>query len=557
MTDQNIQDSVNREFKEREAKQLSQKWNLPYIDLINFPLNPEVLSLLPVEEARKAGMIPFFKSGFKLRLAVFDYENKYIQSFLNIWKKQGYVPEVYICSRDGFELIFKNYRSNLINKKTVEKKEVFEENKSQNFESEEDNLKLLGEKLQDLRSGEALNEIEIQAIKLKCSDIHLQPYENKAVLRFRINGILHDICEIPRERAERIVTRIKYNAGMKSNIYNIPQDGHLSFKANDRDIDLRVSTLPTEYFESVVMRVLDSSKGILSFEALGFQKDVITIMEKNLKRKNGMILVTGPTGSGKTTTLYSMLDQLNTEDKKLVTLEDPIEYHIENITQSQVNENSDYNFATGLKALLRHDPDVVLIGEIRELSTAKLATEASLTGHIVLSSLHTNSAVGAITRLKNLGLEDFNIASSVNIVLAQRLVRKVCHNCYDVGKTSELGQEENEKITGIIKKLILKFPEILEQNLELKNIESAPLKRKSPKGCTVCSHTGYTGQTVVSEVIDFTDALRESISQEKTEHQLLQEIQENQTHFLTLFEDGIRKVIIGETTLDEIYRVVG
>jgi len=556
-SNQNIQASVNQDFEEREAQKKALNWELPYINLTNFPINPEVLRILPAKKAQESGLIPFLKNGFILKVAVVDFENPAIKPLLDFWKSKDMRVDVHICSQTGFDMIFEHYDSELINKKVVEKVEVFEETAKQTFESESESFKDLERKLEKLRSEEALNEIEIIAIKLKCSDIHIQPYENKGLLRFRINGILHDICDIPRDRAEKIVSRIKYDAGMKSNIYDVPQDGHLSFKANNRDIDLRVSTLPTEYFESVVMRVLDSRKGILKLDKLGFHPEVIKILHKDLQHKDGMILVTGPTGSGKTTTLYSMLKELNTESRKLVTLEDPIEYHIENITQSQVKENSDYNFATGLKSLLRHDPDVVLIGEIRELSTAKLATEASLTGHVVLSSLHTNSSIGAITRLRNLGLESFNIATAVNVVLAQRLVRKVCHNCVDVGEEKELSTSENEKVTKIIHMLIQKFPEILEYNPALKNIDNLPLKRKIPKGCSQCSHTGFVGQTVVAEVVDFTSELRENITHSKTENELFKEARGSQPYFLTLFEDGIRKVLMGETTLDEIYRVVG
>ena len=543
---------VNREFEEREAKNNAVKWGLTYIDLEHFPLNPEVLQLLPKSSAEPAGLIPFFRSGFNLRVALTDPQNKAAQKHIEQWKKDRLEVEVSLASKTGFKNVLKYYDSKLINKKTVELKHDFGEEKTRTFEDQSAGFKALAEKLRTLRSQEALNEIQITAVQAHASDVHIQPYENKGLLRFRVDGILHDICSLEIDRAKKIVARIKYDAGMKSNIFHIPQDGHLSFAANNREIDMRISSLPTEFFESIVMRILDSRRGIKSFSDLGFSPYIEEQIHQTLRHKNGMVLVTGPTGSGKTTTLYSMLSELNDTEKKLVTLEDPIEYHLDNVTQSQVSENSDYNFSNGLKALLRHDPDIVLIGEIRDLSTAKLAAEAALTGHVVLSSLHTNSALGAIGRLRNLGLESFNAAGAINAVFAQRLVRNVCPHCT---KKESFLLKSHPKIKKALIRVMKLFPDLEKETPTLKNLESFEIS--VPAGCEKCSHTGYNGQTVLCEMVLFTPELKEKITENQSEMQLENYVRENQKTFLTLFEDGLRKVLLGQTTLEEVYRVVG
>jgi general secretion pathway protein E len=317
-----------------------------------------------------------------------------------------------------------------------------------------------------------------------------------------------------------------------------------------------VSTLPTEGLESVVMRVLDSRKGLKSFTELGFDQFTVDLITRALKRKSGMLLVTGPTGSGKTTTLYAMLKELNSSEKKLVSLEDPVEYHLEGVTQSPVDENSDYSFSNGLKALLRHDPDVILIGEIREATTAKLASEAALTGHVVLSSLHTNSALGAISRLRNLGLESFNIASAINAVFAQRLVRKVCSHCV---KKSWVDLSDHKRVSVLLKTLEAKYPNLKTSGKTKGQHEGQTgifLEVPEPSGCEKCSHTGYSGQTAICEALWFTDQLRDAIAKEMGE-QGLKELATVQNDSTSLFGDGLKKVILGETTLDEVYRVAG
>lgn len=553
---------INREFEEREAQNKANSLGLEYVDIAAFPLNPDVLRLIDEEQALKAELLPFYKKAKHLKLAVIDPNKGETKALIKDLEKQHYTTETLICSRSGFVQVTPWYQSNLIKRKTIELRNAFNESDKATFESAFLGFGNLAEQLYHMTSPEALNEIEIAALKVRASDIHLQPLSNKVVLRFRLDGVLYDICDIEMETAKKLINHIKYQGGMKSNVSHVPQDGHLSFTVNERSVDLRVSTIPTEFVESVVMRVLDSRKGIKTFTELGFDALVEDKITRALRQRSGMILVTGPTGSGKTTTLYSMLAELNTSERKLVTLEDPIEYHLDNVTQSQVASNSDYNFANGLKAILRHDPDVVLIGEIREMNTAKLTAEAALTGHVVFSSLHTNSSVGAITRLRNLGMESFNIASALNTVLAQRLVRKICPHC---------STEVREEVYGFARfKVALERVRSIYPQLKAKlDTEWLPIKNSEDKarhdfltahkgaGCEKCSHTGFLGQTVITEVLQMDDALRDLISQEARELEISAAVRSQDPRFLSLYEDGVRKVLKGETTLDEVLRVVG
>jgi len=534
---------INQSFETRAAAARAQDLGLPFVDLLNYPINPDVLKLVPASESESSQTVLFHKNGKTLRLGAVDPESEETSLMVLELQNQGFQIETWLCSASGFNKVFDFYGSDLVHRKEIEVRHDFEEDTGLTFENQFKGFENLLKTLELVPVTQALNEIEIAAIQARASDIHLQPYEDHGDLRLRIDGILHSVGQLSAEKAQKIVMQIKYEAGMRGNVSDVPQDGHITFVANQRKIDLRVSSLPTEFGESIVMRVLDSGRGIKSFVELGFdtlkEKKMLEVLEK----KNGLVLVTGPTGSGKTTTLYAMLKQLNDPERKLVTLEDPIEYHLDDITQSQVSDQGNYDFSNGLRALLRHDPDVMLIGEIRDLATAKLAAEASLTGHVVLSSLHTNSAIGAVTRLRNLGLESFNIASSLNAIFAQRLVRRVCPKSAVKKKL-----DPNDRVLAAMERVNKIYPEIAVPDEVLVASES---------GCGNCGHTGYVGQTVIAEVVFLDRHLRAKVSSDDTEIELDRWIKDNDKTFLTLFEDGIRKVMLGETTLDEVYRVAG
>lgn len=373
-----------------------------------------------------------------------------------------------------------------------------------------------------------INAVFTEAVKLNASDIHIETYETKMVIRFRIDGALQNILEPKRAMAPLLVSRIKIMAKLDIAEKRIPQDGRISLRVSGKGIDVRVSTLPSANNERVVMRILDTQTGQRQLSSLGMDTKIEGDFSALLHRPHGIIFVTGPTGSGKTTSLYSGLSHINSQERNILTIEDPIEYQLEGIGQTQVNVKTDMTFARGLRAILRQDPDVMMIGEIRDRETAEIAVQASLTGHLVLSTLHTNTAVGAITRLKDMGVEPFLISSSTIGIMAQRLVRTLCDNCKEEKETDESEQQ-------LFKKAHIKVTTIF-----------------VAKGCTLCKNQGYIGRTGIYELISIDETLRSLIHNDSSEDTILNSARKNSKSIL---DDGLRLVKQGLTTIDEVIRV--
>lgn len=374
-----------------------------------------------------------------------------------------------------------------------------------------------------------INALFTEAIKEQASDIHVEPYENRLVVRFRVDGVLREVLTPPRTAAPFLVSRIKVMAQLDIAEKRIPQDGRISLKVGNRPVDVRVSTLPSSYGERVVLRLLDKQAGRLDLEQLGMSRQLLEQVDPGvIKRPHGIFLVTGPTGSGKTTTLYAALSRLNTQSRNIVTVEDPIEYFLDGIGQTQVNNKVDLTFARGLRAILRQDPDVVMVGEIRDLETAQIAVQASLTGHLVMSSLHTNTAIGSITRLRDMGVEPFLLSSSLIGVLAQRLVRTLCPHCKKPAPASEGELTLLEKPT------------------------DSELTLYSAVGCEKCHNHGYLGRTGIYELITIDETLRNLIHQGAGEDTMLLHARQSSS---SIRQDGMQRVIEGVTTIDEIIRV--
>ncbi|MEL7399063.1 MAG: type II secretion system ATPase GspE [Pseudomonadota bacterium] len=381
-----------------------------------------------------------------------------------------------------------------------------------------------------------LNSIFSQAIQQQASDIHVETFENQMAVRFRIDGVLQPILELKRALAPLLVSRIKVMAKLDIAEKRVPQDGRIALRIAGRDIDVRVSTMPASDGERIVMRLLDQQVGRLDFAALGMSESNRGKLDTLLHRPHGIFLVTGPTGSGKTTTLYAGLSQIHTGQKNILTIEDPIEYNLPGIGQTQVNSKTDMTFARGLRAMLRQDPDVVMVGEIRDVETAQIAIQASLTGHLVLSTLHTNTAIGAITRLVDMGVEPFLLSSSLMGVLAQRLVRRLCEHCRephaaDASECEKLGLPDNE----------------------------APIIYRA-KGCPHCNHLGYKGRTGIYELVVIDDTLREQIHNRACEAELVQHAfggngADANKDSQQIYADGCQQVLNGITTLEEVLRV--
>jgi type IV pilus assembly protein PilB len=383
------------------------------------------------------------------------------------------------------------------------------------------------------------------AVEGGASDIHIEPGREKLTVRFRLNGILHSSLFLPLNVHLSIVARIKILAGLKIDENRIPQDGRFSTKINDRDIDFRVSTFPTLYGEKVEMRILDPATGLKSFEELGLTGKNLEVVKAAIKKPYGMILFTGPTGSGKTTTQYAILRILNKDSVNIVTIEDPIEYSITGINQSQVKPEIGYTFANGLRQILRQDPNVIMVGEIRDEETANLVVNASLTGHIVLSTLHTNSSVGVIPRLIDMGVRPFLIPSTLRVVISQRLIRTLCPHC-------KIKIRPTEKIKNYILERFKTIP-LSERPKEFTEIKAEdPLLIYAAKGCELCGFTGYAGRTGLFEVFSMSDELDELIQKNPLESLILKTVQKQ--GMLTMEQGGIIKVLEGETAIEEVIR---
>ena len=374
-----------------------------------------------------------------------------------------------------------------------------------------------------------INALLSEAIRVGASDIHIEAFEKKLSVRLRVDGQLREIVQPRRELAPLLVSRIKVMAKLDIAEKRVPQDGRISLRLAGREVDVRVSTLPSSHGERVVMRLLDKQAGRLNMTHLGLMQQDYDRLTTLVHRPHGIILVTGPTGSGKTTTLYAALSDLNDGSKNILTAEDPIEYQLEGIGQTQVNTKVDMTFARALKAMLRQDPDVVMVGEIRDLETAEIAVQASLTGHLVLSTLHTNTAIGAVTRLKDMGIEPLLLSSSLIGVIAQRLVRTICSHCHTWREADDFEKEIFKSVS-----------------------TESSLKLPVPKGCDHCSHTGFTGRTAIYEIVPIDEPMRRLIHGNAAEYELEEYARRDAG---SIREDGLRKVLAGKTTMEEVLRV--
>lgn len=377
------------------------------------------------------------------------------------------------------------------------------------------------------------------AIKLNASDVHFEPEKDQIKIRVRIDGILHDVVGINEKIYHSLLSRLKLLSGLKLNITDRPQDGRftIGFGARGAPIEIRTSVIPAEYGESVVCRILNP-QNLISLPELGLRKDLLTLFKREIKKPNGMIIVTGPTGSGKTTTLYAFLRTLQNPEIKIITIEDPIEYHLEGIEQTQVSKN--YSFANGLQSIVRQDPDVILVGEIRDAETTNIALQAALTGHLVFSTLHTNDAAGTIARLVALGAKPFNIGPALNLVIAQRLVRKVCPKCVKYHSPSPAEAAKIQKaLTG------------LSESIAIPKIKGAKIAKV--QGCAGCNSTGYKGRTAIFEAMIIDSEMEDLIAQNPTVGQIRAAAAKRK--MATMYQDGIIKVLQGVTTLEEVERV--
>jgi len=496
----------------------------PFVIVSRKTVPDELLNLIPEKLARMYHIVPFEKEGQNLKVAMDDPGNFEAVEFTK--RQTGLQITPYFARTDDIQKALGQYKRNI----RTEFEKIISTNIQETKSQQEENLAIAAERLPTIK---ILDTILTYAVAERASDVHIETQENQVIIRFRIDGILRDIIKLPRGSEIALIARIKILSNLKIDEHRIPQDGRYKFNIDEQVIALRISIIPGFYGENVVMRILYESARPLSLEELGLTGKNLELLRSNITKPHGMILVTGPTGSGKTTTLYSILNILNTIKVKICTIEDPIEYGIPRVTQIQVNPSLGLDFATGLRALVRHDPDIIMVGEIRDKETAEIAIHSALTGHLVLSTIHTNDAAGTIPRLLDMGVEDYLIASTVNLIIAQRLVRRICSSCL----TEET---PNQNIVNRFKKDL--------------NLDLSKQKFYRGKGCERCNMSGYLGRIGIYETMQISNSIRNIIVQKVTSDLIQKKAIEE--GMITMLQDGINKVSAGLTTIEEVLRVV-
>ncbi|OGW41292.1 MAG: type II secretion system protein GspE [Nitrospirae bacterium RBG_13_39_12] len=501
--------------------------DIPFLKSEDLPKVPLVLNTISSRFIRENNIIPLDLKNNILKVVMLKPEDTSTIDALRVATGADIV--VYACESKMLE----EYISKFYGQESQNINRIIEDIGEKGFEFIKEEEEDIGH-LKDLASEapiiKLVNLFITRAIESRASDIHIEPFEDELKIRYRIDGVLHDIESTPKRLQAAIVSRIKIMSKLNIAERRLPQDGRIRLKVDEREIDLRVSTIPVLYGESVVMRILHKEGIVIELNLLGFPSETLSNFNTLIKKPNGIILVTGPTGSGKTTTLYGALDKINSPDKKIITVEDPVEYQLKGVNQIQVKPQIGLNFANTLRHIVRQDPDIIMIGEIRDLETAEIAIQSALTGHLVFSTLHTNDAPSAITRLLDMGVENFLLSSTVRGILAQRLVRIICPSCKGLDSSSAADKEGLKQI-GIGTDIPLYFG----------------------KGCEKCSFTGYYGRNGIFELLFVDDDIRKLILKNADSNQIRESARQHGMR--TLLEDGAEKIKKGITTLSEVFRV--
>ncbi|HEX6717354.1 MAG TPA: type IV-A pilus assembly ATPase PilB [Pyrinomonadaceae bacterium] len=543
---------------------LSRQYGIPSVNLDLFSIDPTVISLIPQEVAQKHCVLPLSRVGATLTLAMVDPTNVFAMDDVKFMTGLNVEPVV-VAEGSIQEAIAKYYGSSReIELATMPVEEVvyegakgsngsgaithddlvsldsinFETGQSEDVEVLEDNeeidLATLSRMSEDAPVVRLVNVLLVDSLRRGASDIHVEPYEKELRIRFRIDGVLYDVMHPPLKLRDALISRIKIMSKLDISEKRLPQDGRIKIKvkvdSRSRELDFRVSTLPTLFGEKVVLRLLDKQNLMLDMTKLGFESESLTKFKRNISKPYGMVLVTGPTGSGKTNTLYSALQSLNTVETNIMTAEDPVEFNLPGINQVQMKEQIGLNFAAALRSFLRQDPNIVLVGEVRDFETAEIAIKAALTGHLVLSTLHTNDAPSTISRLMNMGIEPFLVATSVNLIQAQRLIRRICNDCK---------QEHAMPVEALVE-------------VGFAMDEARTIKTYKGKGCSTCNNTGYKGRIGLYEVMEITDEIRELILIGASALELRKKAVDD--GMITLRESGLHKIRSGVTTIEEVVR---
>lgn len=540
------------------TKTIAAVTKVPYVNLLNAKVEGNILGLLPKDIAERYMAVPLGEMQRRLVVAMLDADNVQAVDFLS--NKIGRPLKVYAASEEGIRNVIKQYESSIsseVANQFAPEISVASEGSSDDDKDKNpnDKTKTITTIVQDSPISKALSMIMEFAAKNRASDIHIEPLEKELKIRCRIDGVMREVLKLPKSTEAALVSRIKILSNLKIDEHRVPQDGQFSVHAAGKDIDLRISISPVVWGEQVVIRLLDKSGTSLQLEDMGYRGRALRTIRKGLERPNGMILTSGPTGSGKSTSLYALLNEIKNDTINIVTLEDPVEYKMDGINQIQVNADVGLTFATGLRSILRQDPDVVMVGEIRDKETATLAVQAALTGHLVFSTLHTNSAAGILPRLLDMGIEPFLIASTVHTVIGQRLVRRIA----DEGKeTYESDKAETAAIQATLANFLPKDKESVAKACEDFGYETLPLVGQNAytlsKGKdSPATPGGYKGRMGLYEVFEITDEIQDLILKRSTSSEI-QEMARKQG-MITMREDGYFKALAGQTTLTEVNRV--
>lgn len=514
----------------------------PFVDLTKEKISGDILSIIPEQVAKKSQVIAFGKEGDTLKVAMKEPENLQMIDFLK--KKTDLDIMPYVTTTDSIQTALKQYTKSL----KAEFGEMLDDGDGADDggkNQEEDLIKMA----EDLPIVRIVDTLVKHAILDGASDIHIEPQEKDVIVRYRIDGILRQAMTLPRTALSGIIARIKVLSNLKLDEHRLPQDGRFKMESDEYKISFRVSILPVFDGEKVVMRLLDESSTGLTLEKMGLHGEALEAIQREIRKPNGMVLVTGPTGSGKTTTLYTVVDILNSPEVNISTIEDPVEYRMDSINQTQVLSKIGMTFAAGLRSLLRQDPDIIMVGEIRDKETLEIAIHAAMTGHLVLSTLHTNSAAGAIPRMVDMGVEPFLIASTTNIIIAQRLVRRLCVECRESYKLNAKEVEtlsKNYEVDAILETLYRM--EALKSGTKWTDVELF-----KPGGCSQCNGTGYKGRGGIYEVFEITEEIEKLITQNATSDAMERKARED--GMVTMVEDGFFKVSQGFTSVEEVMRV--
>lgn len=534
--------SILRESEEKETAARAKNAGYNYLDLNIIPIETEALKIIPLDEAKKSQMATIHRSGKKIQIVALNPETDETKKIIGSLENKGYDCSLIIVSKSSLERAWSNYDIVSASNPIFEQILNLSEKELSNFEKSIMDLGKLAEKIITSPVSETLNIIMAGAVKTQASDIHLEPTNDTVRLRYRIDGILQDMAVFPKKIYTPILNRVKMLGRLKLNISGVPQNGRFTVTVGNETTDIRLALLPGVYGEDIVMRLLYQDAQALEMTNLGLRPEMLEIIKRELNKPNGMILSTGPTGSGKTTTLYGFINHLNAPGTKIITIEDPVEYKISGVSQTSVNAEQNYTFSTGLAAILRQDPDIIMVGEIRDPDTASIAVQAALTGHLVFSTLHTNDAPGSIPRLSELGVRPSLLPPAINIIIAQRLVRKLCPFCKEkYVPAPETIEKIRQTISSISPKSKIKPPEKIEFIWEA-------------KGCPKCN-LGYKGRTGIFEIFTISPAIEKLILEMASASEINKIAREE--GMITMLQDGILKALEGITSVGEVEKIAG